>query len=1192
MKTITLVDPSGKDVQVAQEQVVPLMRAGFGARAGQTVTLADMERTEVPIERLAQVLGMPGPGPRLETQQAGFERAAEERFGGLGGAAIGTTYGALQGSTLGLGGKALMATGLVEPETLAQLQQAQGGGLLTPVGLGEVIGGAAVLGPAGRALAPIGEMAAARGIGEVARTIGREAALGGAYSAGSELTQAGIEGRQANLLEAGLTGGLVGGTLGGVGLAAGKMAGKVMEKRAAAQAAKDIGEIPQQTAASVEREVAESKLGSQKESIRNYAKTTSQSLGDIVARINDTARQAEDLGFGLSGKGVKQAVKSVERLQKSLASIDEQLTSSTGLAPFEAELANAIEVGLRNKVNLAERRPFVEAAFAAAKDEYDAAVKAGAKKVRLDSLAARATKAENALNAFNAQEQTLASLGKVNLELAEVASQAATAAKGRMRDVGRYNATLRKLAEAGENAAELAGLDAQAAREVAAAAKTEAETLAARAGQAAQERIGTGVHSSRFSNEFAIPTLEAAKGAIDDMRAVVSDMFAVERGMAKQGVRTEAGRLIGAKKASVFSEMLRDPVVRNALTPENAAYAVEAARAAREAKLARTVGGAAKRTPGIPESIEARFAQEGGLRGLLGEERYAQIAAMAKADITAAATSEASEAGARGILERYKSIAIAPETAAQAEEAVARTLAEAPPVQVDAAKIVANDPAETSSLRKTLAGYEKSIATHDETAQTLAKRREQLVTERNKLAEQAQQARSTARRQALGDQVDAINKRMESIRTAEEATQAARDGLETQASEVRKFRTVRNLSAAEDAQRVAASREALSDAKRILEREDLVARRGAVAEKLTAAQQAKADMADLLTRHRAAQEELNAFISKGERYFERGVGGRIVPMSEQAIFDARFAEFMKSADGKAIADALKEAGGASFKGATPKEMAGILGAHTLASSLLGPALGTVATGIVAAAMSGKKGMWKAASTLMNPLRFWSATGTALQALSRGAPVVGRHVESQRAYTFPVKEANAFLDSVIAEREDAQKAFDQMVASGSVNAANIEEARTRYNAALDYLERKRPPTTNGSDAQAFARSVALLKDPSLIGRFVRDGSLRQQDVDLLQKVSPESYNQLKAAVALLHREQPQSVANLIPLFKIMTKSKFMMRTTLPLTMLQQMSGASIGAGQEVPMQPKSEAEAARGRAARSDKSSIASNVSNE
>jgi hypothetical protein len=277
---------------------------------------------------------------------------------------------------------------------------------------------------------------------------------------------------------------------------------------------------------------------------------------------------------------------------------------------------------------------------------------------------------------------------------------------------------------------------------------------------------------------------------------------------------------------------------------------------------------------------------------------------------------------------------------------------------------------------------------------------------------------------------------------------------------------------------------------------------------------------------------------------------------------------------------------------TPKDVAGILGLEVLASSLLGPALGTVVTGVTTAALSGKKGVWMAAKTLMNPIKFWSATENTLKALSQLSTQSGRRTEMRKTYQFPVAEANAYLDSIVEDRASANQAFDKLAKSGAVNAKNLDEARRRFNAAVDYLERKRPPTSNGSDAQAFARSVALLKDPGLLTKFVSDGSLRQQDVDLLQKVSPESYEQLKAAVTAMHQQRPQSVAALSPLFKLMIKDKYMVRTNLPLMVIQRIGDASFGQGQPgqgTPMQAKSEAMAARGRASSAKDSPTANSM---
>ena len=157
MKTITLVDQQGKSLAVPQEQVIPLLKSGFKAKRGQTVTLDD--GTEGSVEALVRTLNK-GFTPTLETQRAGFERGAEERFGGGTGLAAGLGYGALQGATLGLGGKALMETGLVAPETLAQLEHARGGGMFSTIGAGEMLGLGVASALTGGAAA--GEAAAAR----------------------------------------------------------------------------------------------------------------------------------------------------------------------------------------------------------------------------------------------------------------------------------------------------------------------------------------------------------------------------------------------------------------------------------------------------------------------------------------------------------------------------------------------------------------------------------------------------------------------------------------------------------------------------------------------------------------------------------------------------------------------------------------------------------------------------------------------------------------------------------------------------------------------------------------------------------------------------------------------------------------------------------------------------------------------
>jgi hypothetical protein len=301
--------------------------------------------------------------------------------------------------------------------------------------------------------------------------------------------------------------------------------------------------------------------------------------------------------------------------------------------------------------------------------------------------------------------------------------------------------------------------------------------------------------------------------------------------------------------------------------------------------------------------------------------------------------------------------------------------------------------------------------------------------------------------------------------------------------------------------------------------------------------------------------------------------------------------FLASPEGKELSRELaKQSKSFAQKMLEPDNLLAALSAGTTGLGVMGGSLPTMLIGVGMAALGGKKGLYKAAATFMNPVRAWTAVGSSMAALERLTPRVSRTASTTSSYTFPVKEANAYVDSILADREDAEKAFQKLAQGGAIEAKNIDAARSRFNAAVDYLERKRPMTQNGADAQDFARAVAVMRNPDLLAKFIKEGTLRQQDVDVLQRISPESYASLRSAVELMHQQKPQAVMNLAPLFKIMTKSKSLMRTTIPIALLQQMSGASMPAQQG--MTPKSETAAARGRAASAANAPTAKNVSND
>jgi hypothetical protein len=113
---------------------------------------------------------------------------------------------------------------------------------------------------------------------------------------------------------------------------------------------------------------------------------------------------------------------------------------------------------------------------------------------------------------------------------------------------------------------------------------------------------------------------------------------------------------------------------------------------------------------------------------------------------------------------------------------------------------------------------------------------------------------------------------------------------------------------------------------------------------------------------------------------------------------------------------------------------------------------------------------------------------------------------------------------------------------------------------------------GANATAFARAVAVVKNPDLVLRFIKDGTLRQQDVEVIQRLSPEAYDRLKNVVTLLHRDQPNLM--IAPLFGLTKGKKKAQGYTMSVYQSQQYIG--MAPTREQPMRPGSEAAAARTR----------------
>lgn len=1153
MKTITLIDPQGKDVSVPQEQVVPLLRSGFGVRRGQTVTLADKANTEIPVERLVEVMKTSEYDPNIETSRSVFQRGAEERFGGGAGLAAGLGYGALQGATMGLGGKALIESGLVKPETLAQLEEARGGGLFSTVGAGEALGlGAATALTGGAAAAEAG---AARTLGQqVLRSAGREALMGAGYGAGSEITQAAIEGREARPLEAAQMGAVLGGTLG----AAVPVLSKAAEKARGLAAKSEARSLatPEGRAA-VD---AQTEFDARLDTLREEATTKAQTLRGIATSWNETIEKSRGMGFATPEAGISRVSSQLEKLSKDLANAERTLGDARSLESFEKDLSSTIREGLKNKTSLATAEASLRQELGILKDKLEGATMKAGNERAAASVQGRIDLIEKSLAHIDQGKAAYEELGKIGTTLQGYASAEAEKLSAKFKAVKQadaYRRTLAKLEGTGEEAATLAGAEASAARAEAGRASNFADRRTLEQIQLKEQLDALGIQSSARHRHLILKAVEMGEADPAAFQQFVKDVVSIERGEATMPRVTKGGN-VRQVNASAFSEVFRHPQVLERLSAENKAYIHAIADTAKETQMLRAAarGGVATRIPGIAEELASTPFSVGG-------DLYKAIRGQAVTDMVDPAVRGASLADAMTIGEKYRLVS-------RAEQAATEVAPKAPGEAVTSKNITAATPEQTAQLRTNLATVEKAIEDIDGDLKTLRDKKAQTLRERISIQKGIVDAKREARRGTLLERKAKLDAQLERQNKFIDETTATRDAIGNVKETLRTNRSMSEAEAAQYQESLANARRSIAENKRALKSGELERKVQDLTTEAGRKIAAKAELQMLRDQHAEAARALDNLTATGDRRLMKAAAqsGRIIPLDELRIFERSVQAFKASPEGKEL---LREIAKASKplaeKLLEPENLLAGLGSAATGYGVLSGGIGTTLVGVAMAAMSGKKGLYKAASTFMNPVRFWTATGNAMKALERTTPVVSRTSSTTSGYTFSVPEANAFVSSILADREAADDAFRKLSASGAIDARNYEEARRRFNDTIDYLERKRPMTTNGANAQDFARAVALVKNPDLLAKFVADNGLRQQDVDIMKRVSPESYESLKGAVEALHRTNPVSVANLAPLFKILTKTSYAMRTTLPLPMLQQISGSSMTFQQ--PMQPKDE-----------------------
>jgi hypothetical protein len=1004
--------------------------------------------------------------------------------------------------SFGTAGKLLTMAG-VEPETLAQLEQAQPTAI-TAGSLGAAIPMAALTGGLG---------AGARSLGGI---VAREAAMGAAYGAGSELSQAAIEERQANLGTAGAAGATVGAGFGALFGAGGRM----LERRVAAKAAKELEAAGAATAATEARaaEIAQS------EQARNLATR----MSTAAEEYNTFLGTMDELGVkpGKLETAIASTNKRVTALGESLAAATEDVTRlESQVNPIVSEAAKVRREMARNAEGVAKERAKKTKELADLRARREAEAAAGRSTGTID---ANIQQTEASLRAV---EQAGESLGAQAGHVSEMATMLGDAS---------LDATVRKEAQATVDAmAGIAGQDARAAERTAvdnaARAATNAEFE-----EAALREAGLRPTADRAINGAL---LEATKLEADGWLRYLARVMDVEAGGG--GRRSVIGAILDNEAALV--NMPREAIA----TMVNMVDRVMAGGAeARLIKRTSALGGNQSARLNIAKSAERARAL---LTSELGETGARQLLAMTSGDAKTmleyaaradAAAAKASRAAFEAALPKAEAQAVTPamnatERAAATTERVATDTLDRSILEAEAAAREAGN-AEAKAIAR-IAKLEKAAAGTGRKAETAAKR---LSAERDAY-ERMKESRTTADKSIAEARALRDSMNVDRANAVWKTTQ----GRATLAELNERMINVRNetrLAAAKDKVRVLSARKAAAET---------------LAGQLEAQNVTKKQLRDTI-----------AAIEREGGVLRRGMEGRLIAPEGEQFVAAQLKKFYQTEEGRRIKALLGDAGVSEAAAENPSVLGAIIGSQAL-DIMFGHGLITTILGAVIGAKSGR-GVGRAVSSMMNGLAASGMVDKFARGAMRAMPPVARAAEAKPEYKFSTEEANYFVDQVINDRDAIRATWRRMENAPEVNMANVQSARRQFEEMVTYLERKRPPAgiMTGANANAFARAVAVVKNPELVLRFIKDGTLRQQDVEVIQRLSPEAYSRLQNVVTLLHKEQPDMM--IAPLFGLKKSKKKASGYTMSIYQSQQLIGAAPA--REGGMRAGSEASAARAR----------------
>lgn len=1122
MSDITFFDQQGNPFAVPQERVGEMVQAGYTPAAGQTVTVADTGG-KVPLETFIEIGQRHGAMPRLETGREAFQRGAEERFGGLGGAALAGAYGAGQGALFGLPGKALIETGAVAPETLAQLEEAQpvarlGGELLGAGAMGLATGGFGELGE--------GASLAAR----AGRTAAREAALGGLYGAGSEETQAAIEKRAARPLEAATGGALIGGAVGGAIPYLGRAAERMGLKAAEAEA-----DVAARAATPDPLTSAQQARNAATQAVHDEVTSLFDKAAPIFEEQNAIADELERLGVsGNLSKSIASTRKSIETLQEHATKIAGKIEDADALEFWNRQSEDAAKAIAKTKAETAKSLQQAQYDLLKATERRAALKDANAALRQLDAADARVERLTNKVT-------NLQRLGELSDALGErVAEQDGVAATIRGVEAERADLMGQHLGENARAAAE------NAQQRFAARSRASLEE------QAALEHIG--IHQSTPEGQvMARAMMEAAEDPAR-LRTTLMDAVALERGGAK----------------GLVHDILRQPGVIEALDdPHSISLATKLLEQGRE-----TLG--VMRPERATVHREVHEASREAWDALI--KRYnKKLYDVALPTEAKAALASADEDARRLLAGR---MAKTPERLQQIFEAHQTSLKPlATQVEETLAKRMTPDEFQAMIEERALdAARGSRIKMLDEQLEELGKKN---LAAQN-LVFEAQQALARAPKEMRASKLqDDLARAVASKKVLEETLQegmAAREHLATAARNKATTAAEQRTVIAEQRMAQLNADQAVANMKRL----NSVLKSERDLENVTRVLESKKTFLGTLEglkvfadANTAALEQLR---SDGLQWRKMaalgGTSNKLVPAGREIVENAKLRAFWKTAEGQSIKDAL-EAAKVKVPAEDMRTLGSILGVEAL-SGIFGHGLQSTILGSIIGSKVATIGARRAAEAIMNPIRWYGALNRSLDALAKAGPIAGKLINVHTGYTFSPKEASAYVDSILRDRADIEHAFQEVEGAYTTNSANIAQAKQRFIDAANYLEKKRPPNgiTNGSDANAFARSVAILRNPDLLAKFVKDGTVRPQDVEVMRIVSPEAADQLSKAVALLHQENPTAAFPLLAPFGIKSGGKTKQSLRISMAFAQALSTGAMQT--EGPMTPKAEVRAAAGR----------------